>query len=199
MTDLLSANVLVVNQKAKLIELTNEYLIRNPEGDVVGKIQQEGQSKARKVLRAVSNVDSFLTVRLAVFDAAGARVLSLTRPAAFWKSKVEVADAGGSVVGRIVQRNAIGKIRFGLEGAGGADLGEIRAENWRAWDFAIVTPEGREVGRISKKWAGFGKELFTTADNYVFEVSDESVDRTLRLLMLAAAAAIDTALKQNDR
>lgn len=199
MTDLLAANVLVVNQKAKFIELTNEYLIRDPEGGVVGSIRQEGQGKGRKLLRLVSNIDQFLPVSLGVFDAEGTKVLQITRPAKLMKSTVTVADASGSVVGKIVQQNMIGKIRFGLEDAGGAALGEIRAENWRAWDFAIVDASEREIGRITKKWAGFGKELFTTADNYVFEVGDESVAPALRKLMLAAACAIDTALKQDDK
>ncbi|MDQ1437947.1 MAG: hypothetical protein QOK43_1576 [Acidimicrobiaceae bacterium] len=196
--DLLAADVLIVNQKAKLIELTNEYTIRDPQGQVVGSVRQEGQSKARKVVRALTRFDQFMSVRLGVYDAGGALVLSLTRPAKLMKSSVEVADGGGAAVGRIVQQNVIGKIRFGLEDASGAALGQIRAENWRAWDFAILDPAEREVGRISKKWAGLGKELFTTADNYVLEVSDATVSPGMRKLMLAAAAAIDTALKQNE-
>jgi len=32
----------------------------------------------------------------------------------------------------------------------GADS-EIRAENWRAWDFSIVDRDGTEIGRIDKK------------------------------------------------
>lgn len=198
MTNLLEADVLIVNQKAKLIELTNEYLIRDAAGSTVGAIRQEGQSKARKVLRLVTSVDQFLSVRLGVYDSAGQRVLELTRPAKFMKSTVSVADGSGTPVGRIVQQNVIGKIRFGLEDASGAPVGSIRAENWRAWDFAILDNDEREIGRISKKWAGVGKELFTTADNYAFEVSAADLSLNVRRLMLAAAAAIDTALKQDD-
>ncbi len=197
MTDLLNADVLIVNQKAKLIELTNEYTVSNPEGQVVGFIRQENQSMARKALRLLTKIDQYLPVSLGVFDAGGERVLHLTRPAKFMKSTVEVADGAGVNVGRIVQQNVIGKIRFGFEDRTGQALGEIRAENWRAWNFSIVDASGREVGRITKKWAGVGKELFTTADNYVFEVTAPDVDPTLRQLMLGAAAAIDTALKQD--
>jgi hypothetical protein len=35
-TGLLERDVLVISQKAKLIEMTNEYLIRDPEGEEVG-------------------------------------------------------------------------------------------------------------------------------------------------------------------
>jgi uncharacterized protein YxjI len=198
-TSLLDADVLVVNQKAKLIELTNEYLIRDAAGEVVGAIRQENQSKARKVLRLLTSVDQFLSVSLGVYDAAGERVLQLTRPPKLMKSTLTVADGAGVEVGRIVQQNVIGKIRFGLEDRTGAPMGSVRAENWRAWNFAILDTSEQEVGRITKKWAGIGKEMFTTADNYAFEVTGSDLPLPMRQLMLATAAAIDTALKQDDR
>jgi uncharacterized protein YxjI len=197
MPALLEHDLLVISQKAKLIELTNEYRVRDEHGTDVGLIRQEGQSKARKLLRLVTSVDQFLAVTLTVYDADGRPVVGLRRPPKLLKSRIEVTDGAGAVVGRIVQQNVLGKIRFGLEDAGGALIGEIRAENWRAWDFGIVDANGVEVGRVTKKWAGLGHELFTTADNYVLEIRPEA-SGTLRLLLVAAAAGIDTALKQDS-
>ena len=79
----------------------------------------------------------------------------------------------------------------------GAQLGQINAENWRAWDFAIEDATGQEVGRITKKWAGLLKEGFTTADNYVLEITGQVSD-DLRLMMLGSAAGVDLALKQDE-
>ncbi len=197
MSDLLTRDLLVVNQKAKLFELTTEFAIRDEAGNDVGTIRQEGQSAARKLLRAVSSLDQFLTHRLSVYDGDGMKVLELTRPAKIMKSTVRVADGGGREVGRIVQQNVVGKKRFALESAAGERLGAINAENWRAWDFAIEDATGAEVGRITKKWAGFLREGFTTADNYVLAVTAQ-VPRELRLLMLASAAGVDLALKQDE-
>lgn len=197
MPALLEHDLLVISQKAKLIELTNEYRVRDEHGTDVGLIRQEGQSKARKLLRLVTSVDQFLAVTLTVYDADGRAVVGLRRPAKLLKSRIEVTDGSGVVVGRIVQQNVLGKIRFGLEDAGGTTVGEIRAENWRAWDFAIVDAAGAEMGRVTKKWAGLGHELFTTADNYVLEIQP-GVSGALRLLLVAAAAGIDTALKQDS-
>jgi hypothetical protein len=101
-------------------------------------------------------------------------------------------------VGEIVQKNVFGKIRFELVGAGGQPLGEIQAENWRAWDFAIVDVTGKEIGRIDKKFVGVLKAVFTPADNYVVDI-DPSVQGDLRLMAVAAASAVDTALKQDSR
>jgi uncharacterized protein YxjI len=196
-SDLLSRNVLVISQKPKLIEMTNEYEITDEEGGPVGKIVQEGQSKARKLLRLVTSVDQFLTHRLAVYDGAGAKVLELVRPAKVFKSTVEVHDAAGATVGKIVQENVVGKKRFRLDGPSGETLGSIDAENWRSWDFAIHDATGAEVGRITKKWSGILREGFTTADRYLLHISDQ-VAGPLRALMVASAAGVDTALKQDD-
>lgn len=197
MSNLLELQRFVVSQKAKLVELTNQYRIQDEDGNDVGFIQQEGQSKLRKVLRFVSNVDQFLTHRLAVYDASGTKLIEMVRPAKFVKSRLEVADGSGRNVGQIVQQNVFGKIRFDLVGASGEKLGQIRAENWRAWNFAIVDTTDREVARITKKWKGLVRAAFTTADHYIVEV-DPTLQGDLRLLVVGAAAAVDTALKQDE-
>jgi uncharacterized protein YxjI len=194
---LLDRDRMFVKQKAKLIELTNEYGIFDDSGNQVGSVREEGQSTTRKVLRFVSNVDQFLTHKYAVYEADGTVVLGMTRPGKILKSKVHVTDQQGAAVGSIVQQNVLGKKRFALESPTGEPLGAINAENWRSWDFQILDPQGGEVGRITKKWAGVAKELFTTADNYLVEI-DAGVKGPLRQLATAAAVGIDTALKQDE-
>ena len=125
-------------------------------------------------------------------------MLELTRPRKLVKSSLLVKDGVGSDVGAIVQQNVFGKIRFGLQDTAGNQLGQIQAENWRAWNFAIVDVAGNEVGRITKTWEGFARTIFTTADNYVLEIAPQ-VTGTLRLLALASAVGVDTALKQDAR
>jgi hypothetical protein len=89
MSDLLTRNLLVISQKPKFIEMTNEYDVTDEHGAPLGTIRQEGQSKTRKLLRLVTSVDQFLTHRLAVYDAGGSKVLELVRPAKIFKSTVE--------------------------------------------------------------------------------------------------------------
>ena len=194
---LLTEPVLVVNQKAKLIELTNQYAVYDQAGTQIGAVQQVGQSAARKVLRLVTNVDQYLTHKLEVKDMAGSVVLTLTRPAKILKSTLIVGDGTGAEVGRIVQENMIGKIRFRLE-AGGQAVGSLNAENWRAWNFSIKDGAGTEVARITKTWAGLAAAAFTTADRYVVQIN-RPLDPPLRELVVAAALCVDTALKQDDK
>jgi uncharacterized protein YxjI len=198
MSDLLNRDRLIFNQKAKIIEMNIDFAIRDEQGNEVGRIRQEGQSQLKKLARFVSSLDQYMTHTLSVYDASGVKVVELTRPRKVFKSTVLVKDGAGNQVGKIVQENMIGKIHFGLEDAGGQSIGAIRAENWRAWNFSIQDTTGNEVGRITKTWEGLAKTVFTTADDYLLEIGG-AVSPTLRMVMLASAAGIDLALKQDAR
>ncbi|MET8564030.1 phospholipid scramblase-related protein [Streptomyces flaveolus] len=189
--------VLVVNQKAKLIELTNEYKVMDQNGREIGSVTQVGQGVLRKILRFVSSLDQFLTHKLEIRDAYGQPQLLLTRPAKIFKSRVVVTRPDGSPVGEIVQKNMIGKINFAMM-ANGQQVGAIKAENWRAWNFAIVDHADNEVARITKTWEGLAKTLFTTADNYVLQIHYQ-LPEPLLSLVVATALTVDTALKQDAR
>ncbi|WP_019069772.1 phospholipid scramblase-related protein [Streptomyces hokutonensis] len=194
---LFSEPVLVVNQKAKLIELTNEYKVMDQNGNLIGTVTEIGQSALKKALRFVSSLDQFMTHRLEIRDAHGQPQLVLTRPAKLMKSRVIVSRPDGSPVGEIVQQNMIGKINFGLM-VNGQQIGAIKAENWRAWNFAIVDHADNEVARITKTWEGLAKTMFTTADNYVLQIHYQ-LPEPLLSLVVATALTVDTALKQDSR
>ncbi|MBV2355349.1 DUF2510 domain-containing protein [Streptomyces sp. J2-1] len=189
--------VLVVNQKAKLIELTNEYTVMDQSGRQIASVAEVGQSALRKILRFVSSLDQYMTHRLEIRDAHGQPVLLLTRPAKIFKSRVLVTRPDGTPVGEIVQQNMIGKINFAMN-VNGQKVGAIKAENWRAWNFAITDHTDTEVARITKTWEGLAKTLFTTADNYVLQIHHQLPDPLLSLVV-ATALTVDTALKQDSR
>ncbi|MFD5794636.1 phospholipid scramblase-related protein [Streptomyces diastatochromogenes] len=189
--------VLVVNQKAKLIELTNEYKVMDQGGREIGSVTEVGQSALRKIFRFLSSWDQFLTHKLEIRDAYGQPQLLLTRPAKIFKSRVIVTRPDGSQVGEIVQQNMIGKINFAMN-ANGQQVGAIKAENWRAWNFAIVDHADNEVARITKTWEGLAKTLFTSADNYVLQIHYQ-LPEPLLSLVVATALTVDTALKQDSR
>ena len=189
--------ILVVNQKAKIIEVTTEYKVFDQHGTQLGSVVQVGQSGLKKAMRVLTSVDQFMTHRYEIRDASGAVLVNLTRPRKVFKSSLVVGGPAGDELGRIVQANVFGKIRFNLE-AGGQEHGSINAENWRAWNFNVQDATGTEVARITKTFEGFGKTMFTPADNYVVQIHRPLQD-PLRLLVLAAALGVDTALKQDAR
>jgi uncharacterized protein YxjI len=189
--------ILVINQKAKLIELVNEYSVSDQDGNRIGSVAEVGQSTAKKIARFVSSLDQFMTHRYEIRDATEQPVLTLTRPRKIMKSSFVISRPDGTEVGQVKQSNMLGKIRFSLE-AGGQKVGSLNAENWRAWNFSILDESGTEVARITKTWEGLGKTLFTTADNFVLEIKAPLTDPLLSLVV-ATALCVDTALKQDSR
>jgi uncharacterized protein YxjI len=189
--------ILVVNQKAKVIEVSNEYAISDQHGNQIGAVRQVGQSAAKKVLRVLTSMDQYMTHKLQVVDMEGRVLLALTRPAKLVKSKIVVQDGQGVEIGQVVQDNVFGKIHFSLM-AGGHNYGSINAENWRAWNFSIRDHNDTEVARITKTFAGVARAMFTTADNYVVQFH-QPLEDPLRSLVVASAVSVDTALKQDSR
>jgi hypothetical protein len=188
--------VLVVNQKAKLIEMSNEYAVYDQHARQIGSVAQVGQSGAQKALRAFTKLDSMLDVKLEVRDLHGMPVLRLTRPATMWKSKVIVERGDGFPIGEIHQENAWGKVRFAFV-SGGNKVGGILAENLRAWNFSIRDHADQEVGRITKTWQGLGKAMFSTADNYVVQLHYRVQDPLLSMIV-ASGVTVDTVLSQSQ-
>lgn len=52
------------------------------------------------------------------------------------------------------------------------------------------------MANVSKKWAGLGKEFFTSADNYVINITDVAEDSSIRPLLIAAVMCIDMVFKE---
>lgn len=187
--------VLVVSQKAKLIEVNAEYAVYDQHGRKIGAVREVGHGIARKVI--AGSFDHLGTHRLQVVDLNGTLLISLTRPETLLKSKVVVRDAKGAEIGQILQKTLgwIGKVRFDLE-SGGQPMGSINAEDWNSWDFSIQNASGDEVARVTRTWPGLVKEIFTKVDRYVVQIP-QLLDEPLRSLVVASALAIDTVLRQD--
>lgn len=192
---LLSRPVLVVEQKAKLFELKNEYGVFDESGAQVGSITQVGQGLVTLLARIGTDLDVVLPVTLELREADGAPTLIMRKP--WFRMTVDVARGDGSPLGSIRKQIRIGKARFSLTDAGGRELGEVRAQNWRAKDFSMVDQNGQQVARVTKQWRGIAREVFTDADTYVVQL-EPSATEPLRELALAAALAVDVVMKQKD-
>jgi hypothetical protein len=101
--------VLVVNQKAKFIEMVNEYGVFDQNGNQLGFVAEVGQSAAKKIARFVSSLDQFMTHTYEIRDADQQPQLVMTRPRKIMKSSFVVTRPDGSEVGQIKQQNVIGK------------------------------------------------------------------------------------------
>src|SRR6266540_5341088 len=152
---LLAHSKFVVDQKAKLIELRNEYSIYDESGNRIGSVMQVGQSFLTRLLRLVLKGDSLLGVKLEIREANGAVALLLHKPA--FRITCAVSRPNGTVIGRIAAKIRLGKARMAITDPAERVLGEVRAENLRAWNFNVQDATGRLIARVDKKWADPGR------------------------------------------
>ena len=116
---------------------------------------------------------SFFTSKLAVFDAQGRKLGSLRNKLFSLSGKILVEDADERPIG---------------EFSGGVF----------SWTRQLKDPAGVVIGTMDKKWAGIGKELFTSADNYHLEVAPEFAGQPAKVaLLLAACLAYDVIFAEN--
>ena len=123
-------------------------------------------------------------------EPSGALALRLDRPWRWWFSRLEVQDAHGHAVGAVQRRFQWFGKRYEVQDARGAVKATIHGPLFKPWTF-IVRQGDDEVGRIQKRWSGFGKELFTDADSFGVAFDPRLRDLQLRQLLLAATFLID--------
>jgi uncharacterized protein YxjI len=107
-----------------------------------------------------------------------------------------VLDANDVVVGKFKQQFLSIGGNFAVLDASERPLCILKGK-WTSWDFKFISNDGKEFASVSKQWSGLGKELFTSADNYIFQISaNVPPDNPLRMLILAAVMCIDLVLKE---
>ena len=141
-------------------ETKNRYVVSDPEGRRLYLAAEErGNALLRMWLKAARPFE------LVVVDEQGQRVLTVERPFRFLFHEATVRDADGRMLGRVVWRFAFLRRRYAVEDASGIARFELRGPFFKPWTF-LIREGDREVGRIAKRWGGFGKEAFTDADRF---------------------------------
>ncbi len=132
-----------------------------------------------------------------IISADGAPLVNVKRGVTFIRSVVSVFGETGEQVGTLRKIFKLFKPSFEILSVAGEKLGVLEG-NFVGWDFTIKTNDGEVLATISKKWAGVGKELFTTADNYVIIISEAVKENDpVRVLIFGAVMSIDMVLKEH--
>jgi uncharacterized protein YxjI len=130
-----------------------------------------------------------------IADASGELVVRVKRGMSFFLSKVQVHDGDGRLIGGFNQKFLSVGGAFTVLDEHGTPVCELVGK-WTGWDFQFKA-HGVQLARVTKKWAGLGKEMLTTADNYVLDISDAVPPGSpTRKLILAAVMCIDMVLKE---
>ena len=98
------------------------------------------------------------------------QVVRVKRGVSLFLSKVQVLDESDQVIGGFKQRFFSIGGAFTVLDASQTPVCQLKGK-WTGWDFRFLAGE-TELAHVMKKWAGVGRELLTSADNYVLQISD---------------------------
>ena len=178
----------VVKEKTKFFSSRQAYDILDDAGKVIGTAQQKTGALAKLVGAVTGDPSTAIEFREKPDDSL---VFTVRRSGLFFK-KVQVLEADGTVLGTYKAK------RFSLSGGfhvydkTGKHIAEIRGKMLKS-EYTFFSPDGKtEMGKVSKKWGGAMRELFTSADTYGVQIAPEfEDDPKTKMLILGAAVAID--------
>jgi uncharacterized protein YxjI len=191
----LSHNLFLVKEHRGILKAANNYDIFDPStGDLLMECREDRLGTLTSLLRFTDykrNTPFDIQVRMP----GGEQVVRVARGVSIFLSQVEVRDDSDRVVGGFKQKFFTVGGAFDVLDAQGQVLCSLEGK-WTGWDFRFLVGE-RELAHVTKKWAGIGKELFTSADNYVLAIGEQvSTTDPVRELILAAVLCIDMVLKE---
>lgn len=120
----------------------------------------------------------------------GSPVLRINRGVPVFSSIVSVFDDTNCHIGSFKQKPFSVSGAFDVLDAAGRPVCRLRG-GMGGWNFKFLSMDDLELARVTRKWAGLGKELFTSANDYVLEI-DEAVppNSVIRQLVLASVLCI---------
>jgi uncharacterized protein YxjI len=191
----LQGNQFFVKEHTGIFKASNNYDIFDPQtNQKILECREPNLGLFTKLLR-FTDYKTMTPFHVEIRTPDGQPVLSVKRGVSLFLSKVDVLDEHGRLVGQFKQKLFSIGGKFDILGADGAPLCTLQGK-WTSWEFRFVQGNN-ELACVTKKWAGLGKELFTSADNYMLTIN-ESVrkDDPMRILIMAAVMCIDMVLKE---
>jgi uncharacterized protein YxjI len=187
---------LLIKERVGFLRLADTFDIYNPVTGAQIGIARETSGILMKLLRLLIN-KRLLPSGVDVRERDDTPVLmSLKRGFTILRANVSVRDGLGTEIGLFKSKLFSIGGGFHVMDAQQQQIAEVKGD-WKGWNFRFLAPDGTELGKVTKKWAGLGKELLTSADNYIIALAeDRQLPRNATMLLLAAGLAIDTVYKE---
>jgi uncharacterized protein YxjI len=194
-TSPLSRNLFFVREHVGFFKAANNYDILDPNtGEELLECRELNLGWVTKIFRFTRYKQS-TPFNVTVQTPDGVPLLHVRRGVSLFLSKVDVFDGNEQRIGGFKQKLFSFGGAFKVLGPNDEPLCELKGK-WTGWEFRFLAGE-RQLARVTKKWNGIGRELFTTADNYILEIAEEvPPENRVRLLILAAVLCIDMVLKE---
>lgn len=195
MHPLLNQNLFFIKEHVGMFKAANNFDIYNPDTQELMMTCREEQLSFLTKLFRFTDYKRMTPFHIEIKSSLGEKILTVKRGVSIFLSSVEVFDGKDNLVGRFKQNFFSIGGKFDILDTNDSVICTLQGQ-WTSWDFKFMR-DNDELAQVSKKWAGLGKELFTTADNYMLSIN-ESVkkDDHARILILAAVMCIDMVLKE---
>lgn len=192
----LNRNLFFVKEHVKVFKAANSFDVFDPDTkQIILQAREERLGFFTKIFR-FTDYKRMTPFEIDIKTPEGKTVLIVKRGVSFFLSTVEVLDERGTLIGKFKQKFFSIGGKFEVLDASERPLCMLKGK-WTSWDFRFVSNDGKEFAMVTKKWSGLGKELFTSADNYILQISnDVPADHPLRMLIMAAVMCIDLVLKE---
>ncbi|HRG07343.1 MAG TPA: phospholipid scramblase-related protein [Cyclobacteriaceae bacterium] len=192
----LNRNLYFVKEHVKVFKAANSFDIYDPDTkQIILQAREERLGFFTKMFR-FTDYKRMTPFEIDIKTPDGKTVITVKRGVSLFLSTVEVLDERGTLIGKFKQKFFSIGGKFEVLDASERPLCMLKGK-WTSWDFRFVAQDGKEFAMVTKKWSGLGKELFTSADNYILQISnDVPADNPLRMLIMAAVMCIDLVLKE---
>jgi uncharacterized protein YxjI len=188
-------NQFLVKEHVGFFKAANNYDIFGLEsGQKLLECREEKLGIITKMLR-FTDYKRMTPFDIQIRDNTGELIIEVKRGISIFLSKVEVFDGQGNYLGGFKQKLFSVGGKFAVHDELGDEACMLQGK-WTGWNFSF-SKNGTELAHVTKKWAGIGKELLTTADNYVLDITEEAgSNEKLKKLIIAAVMCIDMVLKE---
>lgn len=195
MNKLLNRNLFFIKEHVGILKAANNYDIYDPEtNQMILECREPNLGFFTKLFR-FTDYKRMTPFHIEIRTATGEKVLTVKRGISIFLSKVSVLDENDTPVGTFKQKFFSIGGKFDVLDPNEKVVCTLKGK-WTSWDFRFMKDDV-ELAHVAKKWSGFGKELFTSADNYMLEINQQvPADNPVRILVLAAVMCIDMVLKE---
>lgn len=195
MNALLNKSLFLVKEHLGIFKAANNYDIYDPAtNELILNCREHNLGFFSKIIR-FTKYKKMTPFYLEITTVSGEKIVSMKRPTTFFRSDVEVFNEKDQLIGLFKQKFWSMGGKFEVTDQNGKPVCVLQGK-WTGWEFKL-SQDNKELAQVSKKWNGLGKELFTSADNYVLQINDTvPQDHKDRKLILAAVLCIDMVLKE---
>ena len=188
---MLERTMFVVKEKGKLFSSRRSYEILDDAGKVIGTAEQSTGGLAKLLGAVMGDPPTKIEFREKPDDS----LVFTVRRSGYLFKKVQVLDSQGVVLGTYKAKKFSLSGGFHVYDKDGKHVAEIRGKLTK-FDYTFFAPDGKtELGKVSKKWGGMMKELFSSAETYGVQIAPAAAeDPKAKMLILGAAIAIDCLL-----